>query len=106
MHILNIGDFVMGCVCGMMTLYFLPGCFSKAPSLHADGRRKDGRWPFISQSHYKRTAVILMFSVLAGTNFDSAFHKDAGGRHLLIVLGAGICAVVLLWLGRSAKKKA
>jgi len=39
----------MGCVFGVMTLYFLPGCFSKAPLLDADGRRRDGRWPVISQ---------------------------------------------------------
>jgi len=58
------------------------------------------------KSHYKRTAIILMYSLLSGTNFDSAFHKDTGGRHLFIVLGAGICAAVLLWLERSAKKKA
>jgi len=106
MHILNIGDFVMGCVFDMLTLYFLLGFFFKAPWLHTDGRRRDGRWVVISQSYYERTALFLLSSALSGTNFDSAFHGQTAGRDFLIVLGSGICSAVLLWLERSAKKKA
>ena len=106
MHIVDTGEFVAGCVFGVGAIYFLLGLFSKAPWLHTDGRRKDGRWVVVRLARYDRIACVLASAAFSLTHFDSAFHEDASGRGFIFLLAVGVCVALLLWLGRVYKKKA